>query len=95
MVYLDSNRKELILVELKRGVLNRSAYEQLCRYMDHVHQSDLLCGYIEQGFTVRGVLAGIKGGEPKVSRSDISLERVDKEQVIKVLGELRKKRWAT
>ncbi len=94
MVYIDSKKKELILVELKRGVLARATEVQICRYMDRADQCDTLRAYLEQGYTLRGMLATIEDSDLKPSRDDVSIKIVNRKRVIKVLGDLRKKRRA-
>jgi ERCC4-type nuclease len=92
MAYLDRKKKEIILVELKRGALTRAAYDQICRYMDNAQQSTVLKSYMDKGFTLRGLLATIEEGDLKIPRANIAIKKVNKKRVLKVLSALRKKR---
>lgn len=91
MVYMDAKRKELILVELKRGILTKDAYAQICRYLDNADQSALLKSHLDKGMTLRGLLATVEKCELKTARPDVSMQVVNRRRVIKVLLGLRRK----
>lgn len=92
MVFLDSEANELILVELKRGKITSEHYEQLRRYLDNAHKSQLLHEYMEKGNKIRGILATVEECEFESKESDISVSIVDKKQTIEVLKQLRVRR---
>jgi ERCC4-type nuclease len=91
MVFVDSKKKELIVVELKRGALNRAADEQICRYLDRADQCPALNSYLKQGFKLRGLLATVEESSLTPSRKDVSIRIVNRKRVTKVLGEMRRK----
>ena len=92
LVFVAKKSRELILVELKRGVLSKSDYVQICRYMDNAHKSTVLNEYLDKGFKLRGMLATIEKGDIKIDRKDVTTRIVDRRRVVKVLGRLRKER---
>lgn len=92
MVFRDPAADELILVELKRGRLIADHVRQLHRYLDHAGQSKLLRGLIEQGATLRGILATVEPYELDPADPDVAVQIVDRDLVIEVLKELRRLR---
>ena len=92
LVFLDSEANELILVELKRGKLTGEHYDQLRRYLDNAPKSRLLLPYLEQGMSIRGVLATVEECKFKPKSGDVSVTIVDKDGTIGVLKQLRGRR---
>jgi hypothetical protein len=90
LVFVDDRRKELILVELKLGVLMRPAIDQISRYLDNAYKSTLLRSYLDDGFKLRGMLATIEKSDLIVARSDVTVRVIDRARVIKVLLGMRK-----
>ena len=93
LAFADDQRKELILVELKYGVLTRAAIDQISRYLDNASKSTLLRSYLDQGYELRGMLASIEKSQLVVQRSDVTVRLIDKKRVIKVLLGMRKDRF--
>jgi RecB family endonuclease NucS len=94
LVYADAKRKELILVELKRGQLTRDSVAQISRYLDHAAQSPLLAADLAKGWKLRGILASLEKSDLEPDRPDVTIRVVDRRKVIKVLGRLRSARQA-
>ena len=92
MVFHDPQADELILVELKRGKLTRSHHAQLCRYLDHAHESRLLRTYLDKGAKLRGVLATVEECDFTSKREDVEVRIIAREQVLQVLKKLREAR---
>lgn len=92
MVFVDSKKKELILVELKRGALTRAADEQICRYLARADQCPPINSYLKEGYTLSGMLATVEESDLKPSRDDVTVKIVNRKRVTKVLGDMRKKR---
>ena len=92
MVFHDPRADELILVELKRGKLTRSHHAQLCRYLDHAHESRLLRTYLDKGAKLRGVLATVEECDFTPKRKDVDVRIVARERVIQILKKLREAR---
>jgi ERCC4-type nuclease len=91
MVFYDEPANELVLVELKHGVLETVHEAQLMRYLAHAHQSPLLRGYLERGAEVRGILATATPCDFAASDSSrIAVRIVDREAAIEVLKRLRR-----
>jgi ERCC4-type nuclease len=91
MVFVDKKTKELILVELKRGRLERAHVRQLRRYLDHARESKLLCEYLDKGFRLHGLLATVEPCEIKTGCSNIAVQIIDRKRTIAVLKKLRRK----
>lgn len=92
LVFLDSEADELILVELKRGKLTGEHYNQIRRYLNNAHKSQLLRSFLEKGTAIRGILATIEEGKFKPKDAGVSVCIVDKKQTIEVLKQLRNRR---
>ncbi|MBD3184508.1 DUF1016 family protein [Candidatus Poribacteria bacterium] len=92
MVFFDPESEELILVELKRGKLNREHYNQLRRYLDNAPKSKILYSFLERGIPIRGILATVEDCKFKPDTNDVSVCIIDKNRVIRVLKQIRKKR---
>ena len=92
MVFLASAGRELVLVELKRGRLAPEHRRQLRRYLDNAPESKLLCGFLEAGAKIRGVLATVEESTFTPRDPDLSACVVDRKKVIKVLRQLRRRR---
>jgi ERCC4-type nuclease len=92
LVFLDPEAGELILVELKRGRLERAHERQLRRYLDRASESPLFRSYLESGARVRGVLATVTDCAFKPKSVDIAVCIVDREKAIRVLRWLRDRR---
>lgn len=92
LVFVDSDAEKLILVELKRGKLSREHYNQLMRYLNNAHESELLRGYLEQGMALRGVLATMEECKLKSQHDFVSIRMADKDRAIQVLKQLRAER---
>jgi ERCC4-type nuclease len=92
LVFLDVDADELILVELKRGRLASEHEQQIRRYLDHAHQSKLLRPLLEGGTRLRGILATIEDTAYQPSTPSVSTRVVDKEHVISVLKQSRRRR---
>jgi len=95
MVFRDAKANEVILVELKRGRLERAHVEQLRRYLDRAGESRLLRDVLAKGASVRGVLATVEPGEFDPKDPRIQARVVDRRRVIKVLRRLRARRLAS
>ena len=92
LVFLDRRANELILVELKRGRLTSGHEAQLRRYLDNARKSKLLREYLDEGASIRGVLATVEPCEYKPKRADVSARVVSARRAIGVLKALRA-RW--
>jgi ERCC4-type nuclease len=92
MVFLDSEADELILVELKRGKLTGEHYNQIRRYLNNAHKSKLLRSYLEEGTSIRGVLATVEESKFKPKEAGVSICIVDRKRTIEVLKQLRNRR---
>lgn len=92
MVYHDPAADELLLVELKRGVLTHAHHDQICRYLDNAGQSRLLNTYLDGGTRLRGILATVEECSYKPKRSNVSVTIIDRARVIAVLNEMRHER---
>jgi ERCC4-type nuclease len=90
MVFHDASAKELILVELKRGMLHPWHCDQLRRYLDRATASPLLQGYLETGCTLRGVLASPSPGGMKARARDMQVVGVDEKRAIAALKKCRR-----
>lgn len=90
MVYIDELAKEIIIVELKRGILSAEHEKQLLRYLENANQSQLMKDYIDQGFTIRGLLVTFEECEYNTTSKDISATVIDKEEIRTILKKLRK-----
>jgi len=95
LVYYAPDRDELILMELKRGALNADHEAQLKRYLDVARGSALLCGYLDRGAALRGILATFAVSDYVARDADIDAVVVDASAVIGVLNELRHRRGVT
>ena len=93
LVYYDPVRAELIVAELKRGVLRPEHEAQLLRYFAVVPESPLLRRYLGRGMAVRGVLATVTPCDYRSGTEAIEVKIVDERAVIEVLGLLRQQRW--
>ena len=91
LVFLDPPAEELILVELKRGKLTEEHYNQIRRYLDNAHKSQLLRSYLEKGMSIRGVLATIEECEFEPEAGDVSVFVVDKKRTVEILKRLRRR----
>ena len=91
MVFVERKSKTIHLVELKLGRLERSHGEQLQRYLDHARESKLLRGYLDEGWSLAGVLASPDAGKFKARSRDIVVKAVDARKVIRILKKLRRK----
>lgn len=89
MVYIDEASRELLLVELKRGVLMRADAGQLRRYLDQAWESSVLRRHLDEGCVARGVLACVEPCNFRSPYDDVSVAIVDRDSVIRVLHELR------
>jgi hypothetical protein len=76
-------------VELKRGRLEATHHEQLTHYLDHARESELIRGYLDDGASLRGVLATVVECDLPGTREDVEVRIVDKERTIEVLRRLR------
>jgi ERCC4-type nuclease len=92
LVFLDSEADELILVELKRGKLTGEHYDQIRRYLNNAHKSQLLRSLLEKGTAIRGILATVEECEFRPRTEDVSVCIVDRKQTIEVLKRLRNRR---
>jgi len=92
MVFLDSQAKEVILVELKRAKLEPWHREQLRRYLDHAGESSMVRSYLERGFGVRGILASPEAGRFAARDERITVVSIDRDRVIAILKRLRDKK---
>jgi|TARA_Y100000310_G_scaffold341411_1_gene440459 ERCC4-type nuclease len=89
LVFVDDRRKELILVELKLGVLTRPAIDQISRYLDNAYKSTLLRSYLDKGYKLLGMLATIEKSDLTVARPDVTVRVIERRRVIKGLLALR------
>ncbi|MFC1462258.1 ERCC4 domain-containing protein, partial [Verrucomicrobiota bacterium] len=89
LVYINRKKKELILVELKRGQPSREGYAQICRYIDNAHKSELLRSYIDKGMKLRGILATLDKGDIKIDRDDVTTRAIDRNKAARILVKLR------
>jgi hypothetical protein len=92
LAFLDRDAGEIILVELKRGVLARQHELQLQRYLDHAHRSPLLRPLLEGGARIRGILATATPCPFRPQGEDITVRIVDGARAIQVLVALRARR---
>jgi len=89
LVFHDKKANDLILVELKHGRLAREHVRQLRGYLDHARQSEVLRCLLEQGASLRGVLATVEDCALDPKDPDVSVCIVDRKKAIKVLKRLR------
>ncbi len=94
LVFLDRKANEVILVELKRGQLLPEHGRQISRYLTNADQSSLLRGYLDEGWTIRGLLATVAESDYEPDDPIASTVIVDRKRVIKVLKQLRDARLA-
>ncbi len=94
LVFLDVDAREIILVELKRGRLSREHREQIRRYLDNACKSKVLRELLDEGMTIRGLLATVEedGAKLKIKDKNISACVVDRQRAIEVLAGLREAR---
>lgn len=92
MVFLDEGAEEIILVELKRGKLALAHYRQLRRYLGHAHLSEKLKKYLDDGYTLRGVLATVEECEFQPGHEDVTIQIVNYGHAVEILKILRKAR---
>ncbi len=92
MVFLDLETSDLVLVELKRGLLKPEHEDQLRRYFDIAPQSPLLQPYLEAGAQMRGVLATVTDCDYVPLSGQITARIVEESAVIEVLIRLRRER---
>jgi len=90
MVFLDESTKDVFIVELKRGILSAEHEKQLVRYLKNASQSKLLKDYLDQGYTMKGLLVTFEECEYTTTSNEIETVIVDKEEIRKVLKKLRK-----
>ncbi|MBD3175897.1 MAG: hypothetical protein GF320_12000 [Armatimonadia bacterium] len=91
LVMLDEDRRELLLVELKRGKPSREHLSQLRRYMHHAEESPLLRQHVEGGARLRGILATVEPGELRTD-ADTDIRILDREPLIQTLKAMRRER---
>jgi DNA excision repair protein ERCC-4 len=92
MVFRDSAVGEIILVELKRGKLELAHYRQLRRYLGHAHLSKKLKAYLDDGYSLRGILATVEECEFQPGHEDVTIQIVNRKHAIEVLKILRQAR---
>ncbi len=92
MAFLEPKANEVVLVELKRGALERAHEEQLGRYLDHAGDSKLLARFLGKGAGLRGVLATAQPCKFRPKRKDVDARIVDRRAAIEVLKRLRRQR---
>jgi ERCC4-type nuclease len=92
LVFHDTQSNQLILVELKRGRLDKQHCRQLRRYLDNAHKSKLLNSFLDGGASLRGVLASVEPSSFRPKDKDISVCFVDLRRTIEVLKKLRDQR---
>jgi RecB family endonuclease NucS len=93
LVFWDETARQLILVELKRGVLETAHEAQLQRYLAHARQSPLLKHYMRGGAQLRGILATVTPCVLEVAgASHIAVHIIDRDRAIQELGRLRRER---
>jgi ERCC4-type nuclease len=95
MVYYDARAKDLILVELKRGVLQPAHREQIRRYLDNAGKSRLLRSYLEKGATLRGILATVEPSSLKPKHRDVTVQLIDIDGVRRFLRKRRRVYWGS
>jgi ERCC4-type nuclease len=73
MVYVSEERKELYIVELKRGQLTDEHLDQLATYLDEAERSELIGAFAAEGYKLRGMLASPAGAalEAKDARIEV------------------------
>jgi hypothetical protein len=89
LVFADQEANDLILVELKRGRLEREHEEQLCRYLDHAEESPLLRACLGTGARLRGMLATVTDCSYVPKSQHITVQIVNRAETIAVLKRLR------
>jgi hypothetical protein len=94
LAFLDDDVGDVILVELKRGQLASEHEDQLQCYLDHAPESELLRALLDQGASIRGVLATVTECTYRPQSADISVKIVDRQKTINVLKWLRRQRLA-
>jgi ERCC4-type nuclease len=94
LAYHDAADDELILVELKRGVLRPEHEAQLRRYLDNAGRSPLLRDYLDRGSRVAGILATTAAGGHSPASADIVCRVLAEPRVTEVLAQLRARRLA-
>ncbi len=93
MVFEIRESRTIVLVELKRVRLAPGHMHQLCRYMEHAHESALLRRHLANGASLQGILASVEPSTVKTPRDNVEVRIVDREPVVAVLQKLRRKRW--
>ena len=92
LVFLEPDTDEVILVELKRGVLRPEHDRQIRRYLDRAHQSRFLRSFLSRGRSLRGVLATVTPCDFRSRHPDVSVCVVDRKAAIDVLKRRRRLR---
>ncbi len=92
MVYHDPASNELLLVELKRGMLTHAHHDQISRYLDNAEQSPLLNTYMAGGARLRGILATVEPCSYTPKRRNVAVTIIDRVRVVAVLNEMRRER---
>jgi hypothetical protein len=68
-------------------------YYQIKRYLDNAPKSELLKSFLEKGSSIRGILAAVEQCNFDVGVSNVSVHIVNKDKTIKVLKDIRKRRF--
>lgn len=94
LAYISEKKKQLFVVELKRGELLDEHLEQLRAYLDNVRESELFAAFADEGYQVKGILAS--PGEAKVSKKDrrIQVKTLAREPILHALKAMRQERLA-
>jgi ERCC4-type nuclease len=87
LVFLDEERRELVLVELKTGRLSHEHEQQLQRYLDHAAESSLVTEYLRAGYALKGMLASLDSASYRPRNHDIHIAHVDRDKAIRAFAE--------
>lgn len=94
LAYISERKRQLFVVELKRGELLDEHLEQLATYLDNVRRSELFAAFLDEGYEAKGILAS--PGEAKLTVKDkrILVRSLPPEPILRALKAMRDDRLA-
>jgi len=92
LVFADDDAKDVYVVEIKRGSLQRDDEKQLSAYLDAAANSTRLAGYMMEGYGLRGILAAPNSRIKHVEDQRIEIRLVDTDEVARELVKQRLER---
>ncbi len=92
LVFADDDAKDVYVVEIKRGALQRDDERQLSAYLDAAGNSKKLANYMMEGYGLRGILAAPNSRIKHVENERIEIRLVDSDEVARELAKQRLER---